>query len=157
MSIVIIGVGNRLMGDDGFGSCLAEAIRKKVRNADVIDLGLGNLLSVNLEKYHIIILIDVADVSECGIYKVSQFSEKDLSLHSLGLQTVMEIYPDKKFFVVACRPNSIELGQGLSQDLVVEVGHFIPKLAQFLKSFNVEINTEEVIKYIREECSYNLI
>jgi len=65
-------IGNRLMVDDSFGSCLADALLGKVKNAYVTYLAPGNLLGIDLEKYDAILITDVGDIEEdYRIYRIS--------------------------------------------------------------------------------------
>ncbi|QXJ35508.1 hydrogenase maturation protease [Saccharolobus shibatae] len=159
---LIIGVGNRLMKDDGFGSCLAEVIIGKVNNAEVIDLGLGNLLGIDLEKYDTIIILDVANISEdYGIYKITQTSEEGLeqSLHDSGLNTILKIYENKDFYIVACKPEEIEVGYGLSKECFLRIEKLIPEFMTFLKKLGIDadFNVMEIIEEIKERCAYSTI
>ena len=97
-----MGFGNNVMGDDGFGSCLADTLLGKVKNAYVTDLGPGNLLGLNLEGYDVIVLIDVGNIEEdYGIYRINPSGRFDISLHDLGLSSVVNLYKDKAFYLVA--------------------------------------------------------
>jgi len=154
--IVIIGVGNRLMGDDGFGSCIADALMGKVKNAYVTDLGPGSLLGVNLEKYNVIVIIDVGNIEEdYGIYSISPNGRFDISLHDLGLASVVNLYKDKTFYLVACKPERIDIQYGLSKECKSRVRELIPILIKFLSGLGVQLlgNQEEIVNYIEKGCS----
>lgn len=60
MKALVLGLGNRMYGDDGFGSCLAEFLsRQRLENVDVKDgdyMGLG--LLGWLEGYELVIFLD---------------------------------------------------------------------------------------------------
>ncbi|AAK41460.1 Hydrogenase formation/expression factor related protein [Saccharolobus solfataricus P2] len=153
----IIGVGNRLMKDDGFGSCLAEVIINKVKNAVVVDLGLGNLLSVDLDKYDTVIIIDVANINEeYGIFKITSTSKGILeqSLHELGLNTILKLYEDKQFYIIVCKPEEIQIGYGLSKDCLLRIEKLIPEFKAFLKKLGIDadFNVMDIIEEIKERC-----
>ena len=156
LKVAIIGVGNRLMGDDGFGSCLADALMGKVRNAYVTDLGPGNLLGVNLEKYDIIVIIDVGNIEEdYGIYRISPSGRFDISLHDLGLASVVNLYKNKTFYLVACKPERIDIQFGLSKECKSRIRELIPVLIKFLSGLGVQLlgDQEEIVNYIEKGCS----
>ncbi len=62
MKALVLGLGNRMYGDDGFGSCLAEFLSsQRVEGVDVKDgdyMGLG--LLGWLEGYDLVIFVDAA-------------------------------------------------------------------------------------------------
>lgn len=65
MRVLIAGVGNIFMGDDGCGSVMAEVLRDCVDGADVVDIGTGGLpLTDYLENFDVIIVVDAAAISE---------------------------------------------------------------------------------------------
>ncbi|NPA84744.1 MAG: hydrogenase maturation protease [Crenarchaeota archaeon] len=66
MKALLIGLGNRNLGDDGLGSCLAEALEgRKPHGVDVLDgddMGLG--LVGWLEGYDLAVFVDAAEIDE---------------------------------------------------------------------------------------------
>jgi len=65
MKALVLGMGNRNLGDDGLGSCLASALARRAKGVDVKDgddMGLG--LVGWLEGYDLAILVDVAEDEE---------------------------------------------------------------------------------------------
>ena len=65
MKALVLGLGNRNLGDDGLGSCLASVLAKRAKGIDVEDgddMGLG--LVGWLEGYDLAILVDVAEDEE---------------------------------------------------------------------------------------------
>jgi hydrogenase maturation protease len=157
---IIIGVGNRLMKDDGFGSCLAEVIIGKVNNAEVIDLGLGNLLGVDLDKYDTIIILDVANINEeYKIFKIIPTDEGKFeeTLHDLGLNTILKLYEDKEFYIVTCKPEEIEVGYGLSKECLLRIEKLIPEFTAFLKKLeiNADFRVRDIIEELKKRCAYS--
>jgi len=155
LRVVIIGVGNRLMGDDGFGSCLADALLGKVKNAKVIDLGPGTLIGINLEEFDVIIVIDVGNIEEdYAIYRINPSGRFDISLHDLGLSSVVNLYKDKMFYLVACKPEVIDLQYGLSKECVLRIKELMPLFMKFLSELGVQVlsSQEEIVNSIEKEC-----
>jgi len=153
--IVIIGVGNRLMGDDGFGSCIADALMGKVKNAYVTDLGPGSLLGVNLENYDVIVIIDIGNIEEdYGIYRISPSGRFDISLHDLGLSSVVNLYKNKTFYFVTCKPERIDVQFGLSKECKSRIKELIPLFIKFLSGLGVQLggSYEEIINFIEKGC-----
>lgn len=155
MKAAIIGFGNKLMSDDGFGSCLADALLGKIKDAHVMDLGPGNLLGVNLEKYDIIIIIDVGNIEEDhGIYKVNPSESFNYLLHDLGLASAANLYKDKVFYIVVCKPERIDIGYGLSEECKFRIKRLIPAFIKFLSDLGIQIvgNQDDIVSYIENEC-----
>lgn len=155
MKVVIVGVGNRLMGDDGFGSCLAEIIKDYILGAEVLDLGTSNLLNIDINKYDIVVLLDIANIdSEYGIYEVKRGSDYDFSLHDLGLNLVLKLYEDKKFYVVACKPYIVDINFRLSEECINRLVKLFPIFKLFMEKFGVKINLEvsDITKLVKEKC-----
>ncbi len=84
MKVLIMGLGNRLYGDDAFGSCLAEALSEEAREVRVMDgdsQGIG--LAGWLEGYDLVIFIDATseDVSDkIAVYKMGSINPQVLRI-----------------------------------------------------------------------------
>lgn len=82
MKVLIMGLGNRLYGDDAFGSCLAEALSEEAKEVKVMDgdaQGIG--LAGWLEGYDLVIFIDAVgeDISDkIAVYRMDSFDPQTL-------------------------------------------------------------------------------
>ena len=85
--VVVMGIGNLLKGDDGFGVRVVEALGQCDLPTDVecIDGGTGGpTLMVHFDEAEVLILIDAADLkSEPGTLRV--FSLDDITANLSGL------------------------------------------------------------------------
>jgi hydrogenase maturation protease len=99
MDILILGIGNVLMGDEGIGVCAINYLEKHTfpSNVRLLDGGTGGFhLLEYLQEYKKIIMIDATmDGSEPGTLKVikPRFSTdfpKALSAHDIGLKDLVE-------------------------------------------------------------------
>jgi hydrogenase maturation protease len=99
MDILILGIGNVLMGDEGIGVCAINYLEKHTlpSNVRLLDGGTGGFhLLEYLQGYKKIIMIDATmDGSEPGTLKVikPRFSTdfpKALSAHDIGLKDLVE-------------------------------------------------------------------
>ena len=134
--IAVIGVGNLLYADDGFGVRVVEALRAAPpAGADLIDgstLGVG--LIEYLKDYATVIIVDAADMGLApGTLRVFQPDDvrntktgSPLSLHSadiLGVialgralgETLADVY------VVAVQPEMLGIREGLSDSVAASV------------------------------------
>jgi hydrogenase maturation protease len=136
--ILIAGIGNAWMRDDGFGSAVAERLstRDLPREAAVMDFGTGGLdLAYELMRgYDGLILVDVSrQGGEPGTVYVMEADEQDveagiedgqvLNPHGMDPQTVLRFvktlgaWPGK-VTIVACEPAVVEeMGLGLSPEV----------------------------------------
>ncbi|MFN5547688.1 MAG: hydrogenase maturation protease [Bacteroidota bacterium] len=98
-NILILGVGNYLMGDEGLGVHVARALQGESlpEGVDVLDGGTaGFQLMEYLEKYRIVIMIDATlDKNPVGTIrliepKFSQDFPKAMSTHEIGLKDLVE-------------------------------------------------------------------
>jgi hydrogenase maturation protease len=136
--ILIAGVGNAWMRDDGFGGEVAKRLEARELPSDVavFDFGTGGLdLAYEVMRgYDALLLIDVSrQGSEPGTLYVMEPEEADvegsisdgqvLDPHGMDPQTVLRFvkavggWPGR-VVVIACEPASVEaMGFGLSEDV----------------------------------------
>ena len=139
-SILILGVGNYLMGDEGIGVHTVQELAKieLPENVDILDGGTGGLLLLNyFEAYRNIIFVDATmDGKPAGsITKLRPKFAADfpsaLSVHDVGLKDMIEaVYlledvPDIHLFTV-----SIEELNPMTVELNPEVKAALPDLKQ---------------------------
>lgn len=143
-SILILGIGNYLMGDEGIGVHIAERLQKESlpANVDVLDGGTGGFhLLEYFEKYNHVILIDATlDGNTPGTIRLikPKFS-KDfppaMSTHDIGLKDLvnalqlLDRMPRIDLFVV-----SIESIQQQGITLTPEIENAVPTILQKIKN-----------------------
>lgn len=98
-NILILGVGNYLMGDEGVGVHIVKELEKEniPDHVDIVDGGTGGFhLLEYLQDYNHVIMIDATmDDAETGTVKVIQpkFASdfpRSLSAHDIGLHDLVE-------------------------------------------------------------------
>ncbi|HEY3273023.1 MAG TPA: hydrogenase maturation protease [Methanocella sp.] len=100
--IVVLGVGNRLMGDDGFGPRVIEALEKRdiPSNVEVMDAGVGGMAILSwIEGADKVVIIDSVQTGNEPPGTVYRFTDKELppsdmfmlSLHDLNLVDTINI------------------------------------------------------------------
>jgi hydrogenase maturation protease len=141
-SILILGVGNYLMGDEGIGvHVMQEMAKMKLPDyVDILDGGTGGFLLLNcFEAYQTIIFVDATmDGKPAGTIslirpKFASDFPSALSVHDVGLKDMIEaVYlmeekPDLHLFTVSIKelvPMTIELNPN--------VENAIPKIIEQL-------------------------
>lgn len=170
--IAIVGVGNRIMGDDGLGSYLAQAMQGNVEGADVIDLGSAGVNAIDyLKEYDIIIILDAVAVDQEGVYvSEEKIDEEDADQvtstvldmqisgsHGMGIQSTLFILKlmgyNPKIFIIGHRPYVLEPMNGISEKLKEKVPQILDALKDVLKPYNVKIDKEIVLKNFEEVIS----
>ena len=127
----VLGVGNLLYGDDGFGPRVAQALADEDlgEGVDVIDAGaIGVDLLDYLTEYRRVIIIDAADMGvEAGALRVFTPDEvrslkkgSQLSLHSTDILGVIELgtaldSPLAEITVIAVQPELLAPADHLSE------------------------------------------
>ena len=118
----VVGVGNRLRGDDAAGSVVAERLRGRVA-APVFDAEtvpenyLGSLLS---ESCAVVIFVDAADhggaPGECCLAPAAELAERAGSTHSMSLVLLSRALAAHgvECWLAGIQPGRAELGAELS-------------------------------------------
>lgn len=150
--MAVIGVGNKLMGDEGVGIHAIEALRKtgdthfseKFNAAlDMIDGGTGGMALLHvLERYEEVILIDCADFSgkpgearSFGLDNVNLDQDTpQVSLHSTSLSGILAFAKTlgikvPKITIIAIQPKKIIASTELSR----ECSDSLPRITDELK------------------------
>lgn len=134
--ILILGIGNYLMGDEGLGVHLARelSVEFQDKNIDIADGGTGGFQLLELlESYPVVILVDATlDKNTPGSIRLIEprFSSdfpKAMSTHEIGLKDLVESLvlldklPKIYLFIVSIekvQPLSIELSPEIKNALV---------------------------------------
>lgn len=150
-SILILGVGNYLMGDEGIGVHLIQEMAKHElpEYVDILDGGTGGFLLLNcFEVYPTIIFVDATmDGKPEGTIslirpKFASDFPSALSVHDVGLKDMIEaVYlmdqvPDIYLFTVSIKemtPMTVELSEAV-QNSIPELLENIQALTQKLHS-----------------------
>ena len=122
--VLILGVGNRLRGDDAIGPLLLDRLQGKV-NVPLIDAGdvpenyLGPIEESGAE---LVLVVDAADmgakVGDAAIFDIEQVKGKSVSTHTANLSLLFQVIPPEKrpqVIMLGIQPGNTEFGQGLSE------------------------------------------
>ena len=126
---VVLGVGNILLSDEGFGVRVVEALSKRFHFPESVDVLDGGTLGIELMRFldgaQRLILIDAIHGSEPGSFRIIQgddvrlyFQEK-VSLHEMGIQEVLASLvvmekPIAEIVVIGVVPQSLEISLDLT-------------------------------------------
>jgi hydrogenase 3 maturation protease len=123
--VTIIGIGNIMRGDDGFGPKLIESLKKKTTKANLFDCGTvpeNYIFPILTTSCDTVILVDAADLrAEPGSMKIlalNEFSGAGLSTHNASIRLFTDLLmtgkEDLNIFAVTVQPKSILFGESLS-------------------------------------------
>jgi len=155
--ILVAGVGNAWMRDDGFGGAVAQALagRELPAGVRVMDFGSGGLdLAYEVIRgYDTLILLDVSRQGDApGTLYVMEAGEQDvegaiedgqlIDPHGMDPQTALRFvkyvggWPGR-VFVIACEPEVVEqLGFGLSEPVKASVGRAVELVLETIGELN---------------------
>ncbi|WP_299522096.1 hydrogenase maturation protease [uncultured Lutibacter sp.] len=142
-SILVMGVGNYLMGDEGIGvQIIQEMVKHKLPDyVDILDGGTGGFLLLNcFEAYSTVIFIDATmDGKPEGTIslikpKFASDFPSALSVHDVGLKDMieavylMEKVPDIHLFTVSIKeinPMTLELNQKVKESIPIIIENIL--------------------------------
>ena len=163
---VVIGVGKVFMKDDGCGSFIAQALDGLIP-IDVKDLRMGSLSIIDdIRDYDEIIIFDVADIdSDVEVFEIKTELEDEIPAvismslggsHSMSMRDILTILnsdgKNRKIIVIGCKPKEINVGYGLSEEMIKNGLKVIEKLKEFI-DFDVDEAKKRFLSIIREITS----
>jgi hydrogenase maturation protease len=159
--ILVLGIGNILWGDEGFGVRAVEAFHRRfetLRNVTVLDGGTQGLYLVHfVEEADYLLVFDAIDYGlEPGALKtvrdedVPKFTgSKKMSLHQTGFQEVLSAadllgrYP-QKLALIGCQPLDLEnWGGPLTAPVQAAIGNAVEAAARTLAEWGVELTRRQ--------------
>jgi len=144
--VLILGCGNVLFGDDGFGPATVEHMQKNCiipSDVHVMDVGTGAgrilfTMAVSEEKPEKIIILDAVDlkrkpgeVFEIAIEDLPESKVHDFTFHLFPTTTLMKELRDKRnvdIIILACQVEKIP--ELVGSDLSETVKKAVPKAAE---------------------------
>jgi hydrogenase 3 maturation protease len=145
--LLIMGIGNELRCDDGFGSLIADSLinyLKGVMSEDLTILNVKNAPEMyleTLEKFRegTILIIDTVEVEgDPGEIILANTSDsevlKAISTHHLDIRTILEITGVKKAHILGIIPDCLDFKKGLSHNVEKTYTKLLNLLIDLLRS-----------------------
>ena len=153
MSILVLGLGNTIMTDDGFGVEVVTRLSSRYYFQGPVHLLDGGTLGLDLlpylEEVESLLIIDALDMrDEPGkIFRLEgeevprAFSSK-LSVHQMGLQDLLAVaelqgHVPRNLVVWGAQPESIEMGTELTATLAETVEPVVTRVLEELQGWGV--------------------
>lgn len=147
-NIKVLGIGNLLVGDDGFGPRVLEELqtREIPENVELIDAGVGGMAILSwIEDADKIIIVDSVQTGNEPVGTVYKFTDKEmppsdmfmLSLHDLNLVDTINIG---------------RVVQKMPEEIII-YGVEVVRLTEFTKEMSPEVEgrVKEVADLVMEE------
>jgi hydrogenase 3 maturation protease len=135
--ILLLGVGNRLRGDDAVGPLLIERLQGHV-DIPLLDVGdvpenyIGPIEASGAELVLVVDAVEMgADVGDTAIFDIEQVQNMSVSTHTTNLGLLFKVIPPERrpqVIMLGIQPGNMELGQGLS----VSVNKTVESLTKML-------------------------
>jgi hydrogenase 3 maturation protease len=140
---VVLGIGNRLKGDDAVGSVIVEKLKEKIKNEKLLIIDAENkpenYIGI-IEKFSpsFILIIDAIDfnsfVGDFKIFTVDQIKDTTISTHNFSLPFFKKLLGNIDIYILGIQIEKIEIGEEISQSL----SETIKKIVRIFTEFNSE-------------------
>ena len=150
-SVLGLGIGNLVMGDDGVGVLVAQQLQQRYRfpdNVEVMDGGtLGLDLLPKLENISNLIMIDAVETGKPAGTCVRLYGEElpialetKLSPHQMGLKDLLAVsslmgHTPKEMVLIGVQPGSIDMEIGLTVEVEAQLEILIANVLSELKEW----------------------
>ena len=151
----VLGIGNIILSDEGFGVRVVEYLQKNFRFPDNVALVDGGTLGVELTHFitgtRRLLIVDSIDGGvEAGTTfhlrgdEIKAHFAQKISAHEIGIQDVLTILEltDKKIpcvELIGAQPFSLEAGVELTEQMAKLVPTFADKAVEILRSWGLEV------------------
>jgi hydrogenase maturation protease len=156
--ILVAGIGNLLMGDDGFGPRVIEILQDMdlPENVELRDVGTAGLMvSTDLEDYDVVIFVDSMEGNadpgtiqkvEIDTNTIDSSEAADLSkltVHEIGLEGLLKFSKaigtlPEKVFLIGCIPENFNLGVGLSSKVEQATAEAVEVIRKLLLDLGIK-------------------
>jgi hydrogenase 3 maturation protease len=137
---VILGIGNRLKGDDGFGSILAEKLRNLTLNEHIFDSGIApenylpKISKINPDK---LLIVDAvlfnSKPGEIKLFEANEISSPFALTHGPTNFSLMKTFlKETEIKILAVQPKTMQLGNDLSSEIAQVLDKVLLILAQII-------------------------
>jgi hydrogenase maturation protease len=152
MPVKIIGMGNRLYGDDAIGSLTAECM-------NVFDAEANGFQALTyIEKDDVVFFIDAMIMDEeFNLFKIDVNKDDYAEIsdpHRLSPIQVISLSKKsgntpKEAYILAIKPERLDW-PGVSDKAIERVNGLLTKYKNFLEKFGIKVNVQEIINCLKE-------
>ena len=148
--IVVLGVGNLLMSDDGFGvHAVHRLLKDPLPGIEIYDAGTSALTALDLaDGADRLLMIDAIRSNQPPgtLMRCNGFTAKHEpgmpSIHAMGLTTALQLVPEdrrpRQFTVLGAEPESLDYGMELSNTLQTCLPDLLREVRQILNHWTAQ-------------------
>ncbi len=157
ISVLVLGIGNLVMGDDGVGVLVAQRLQQGYRFADNVEIMDGGTLGLDLlpklENITNLIMIDAVETGQkagtcvrlCG-RELPIALETKVSPHQMGLKDLLAVselmgHSPKEMVLIGVQPGSIEMEIGLTAEVEAKLETLISNVLDELANWGISYAT----------------
>lgn len=153
--ITVLGIGNILLQDEGFGVRVVENLLQRFKFPDYVQVIDGGTVGMGLMPFldgsDRLIIIDAVSGSlpPGGVYElkgndVKAYFKNKVSLHEMGIQDVLATLellekPVSEVIVFGIQPAVVDVGLELTQEIRILVPRIADMVIQQLENWKVEV------------------
>ena len=151
---LVAGIGNLLLGDDGFGPEIIRTLEKEKLpdNIELRDMGIaGVTTATEIDDYELVIFVDAMEIGEKpGSLKLMKIEVENISpeevldlsrfsVHELSLETILKISKamdtlPEEVYILGCQPERLEVGCILSPEVRDVIPAAVEKILNLIKN-----------------------
>lgn len=160
MKVLVLGVGNLLLSDEGLGVRAVEELKKRYSFPEGVELMDGGTLGIDLlyfmEGVEKLLIIDaiLGGKPHGSLYKFKgdealvYFKGKKLSAHDIGILEVLALAElteklPKEVVVLGMEPESLEISLELSPSIKKNFNRFLEEIIEQLKEWGIKVEDEK--------------
>lgn len=159
--ITVMGIGNILLSDEGFGVRVIEHLQQTCTFPPSVQLLDGGTLGMEMLRFlrettHLLVIDAIDGGGQGGDFyhftgaEVRSYFQDKVSMHELGLKdmlAVMEVLGQapEEVVVMGIQPQSLELGLELTTVAAGQLPRAVQAVLAQLASWQVEVNTHAAI------------
>lgn len=167
--VTILGIGNVILRDEGFGVRVAEYLDKHYEFPESVQIVDGGTLGIELTQYvtgteKLLVIDSINGGAEPGTTfrfhndDVMEHFQDKLSAHEVGIQDVLGLLtvtghkiPD--VVVIGAQPYDVEAGVELSAGMMKLLPQMVEQALKELKNWGIEPRKREIV----DEMDYNKV
>jgi len=153
LSVLVLGIGNLVMGDDAVGVLVAQRLQQEYRFADNVEIMDGGTLGLDLlpklENITNLIMIDAVETGQkagtcvrlCGDELPIALQTK-VSPHQMGLKDLLAVselmgHTPKEMVLIGVQPGSIEMEIGLTAEVQAQLDVLVSGVLSELAAWGI--------------------
>lgn len=153
ISVLVLGIGNLVMGDDAVGVLVAQQLQQRYRFADNVEIMDGGTLGLDLlpklENISNLIMIDAVETGQkagtcvrlCG-QELPIALQTKVSPHQMGLKDLLAVselmgHSPKEMVLIGVQPGSIEMEIGLTPEVEARLETLVASVLTELTGWGV--------------------